>query len=141
MQAFMLQQKLRNQQQRQVLQSIPQFLEVPTQQQLVRHHLQQPANHQVSAIHTHDAGIYSRRLMQYIYHLRYRPSDNSIAYWRKFVSEYYAPGAKKSWCLSLYNSIGEHALGVFSQAAMERFCSETKATITTQTKVLKGETS
>ncbi|THG14207.1 hypothetical protein TEA_002836 [Camellia sinensis var. sinensis] len=119
LQAFMLQQKLRNQQQRQVLQSIPQFLGVPAQQQLMRHHLQQQANHQVSPIHPHDAGICSRRLMQYIYHLRHRPSDNSIAYWRKFVSEYYAPGAKKRWCLSLYDSIGEHALGVFSQAAME----------------------
>ena len=43
--------------------------------------------------------------------------DNSIAYWRKFVAEYYSPRAKKRWCLSLYNNVGHHALGVFPQAA------------------------
>ena len=32
------------------------------------------------------------------------------------MGEYYAPGAKKRWCLSLYDSIGEHALGVFSHS-------------------------
>lgn len=43
---------------------------------------------------------------------------NPIAYWRKFVAEYYAPRAKKRWCLSLYDNVGQHALGVFPQAAM-----------------------
>ncbi|KAG5066158.1 hypothetical protein JHK86_009889 [Glycine max] len=38
--------------------------------------------------------------------------DNSIAYWRKFVAEYYSPRAKKRWCLSLYSNVGHHALGV-----------------------------
>ncbi|KAG5007249.1 hypothetical protein JHK85_025791 [Glycine max] len=45
--------------------------------------------------------------------------DNSIAYWRKFVAEYYSPRAKKRWCLSLYSNVGHHALGVFPQAAMD----------------------
>ncbi|KAF4400782.1 hypothetical protein G4B88_001337 [Cannabis sativa] len=45
--------------------------------------------------------------------------DNTIAYWRKFVAEYYSPRAKKRWCLSLYENVGHHALGVFPQAAMD----------------------
>ncbi|KAJ4822625.1 hypothetical protein Tsubulata_037268 [Turnera subulata] len=45
--------------------------------------------------------------------------ENTIAYWRKFVTEYYSPRAKKRWCLSLYDNVGHHALGVFPQAAME----------------------
>lgn len=48
--------------------------------------------------------------------------ENTIAYWRKFVGEYYAPRAKKRWCLSLYNNVGQHALGVFPQAAMVGHC-------------------
>lgn len=47
--------------------------------------------------------------------------ENSIAYWRKFVAEYYSPRAKKRWCLSLYDNVGHHALGVFPQAAMVRY--------------------
>uniref|UniRef100_A0A803PS43 Transcriptional regulator SLK2 n=1 Tax=Cannabis sativa TaxID=3483 RepID=A0A803PS43_CANSA len=41
------------------------------------------------------------------------------SYWRKFVAEYYSPRAKKRWCLSLYENVGHHALGVFPQAAMD----------------------
>jgi len=48
--------------------------------------------------------------------------DNSIAYWRKFVAEYYSLRAKKRWCLSLYSNVGHHALGVFPQASMVSFC-------------------
>lgn len=44
--------------------------------------------------------------------------DNNIAYWRKFVAEYYSPRAKKRWCLSLYDNVGHHSLGVFPQAAV-----------------------
>lgn len=47
--------------------------------------------------------------------------DNTIVYWRKFVAEYYSPRAKKRWCLSLYDNVGHHALGVFPQAAMVIF--------------------
>uniref|UniRef100_A0A803M0I1 Transcriptional regulator SLK2 n=1 Tax=Chenopodium quinoa TaxID=63459 RepID=A0A803M0I1_CHEQI len=64
-------------------------------------------------------GVCARRLMQYLYHQRQRPQENTIAYWRKFVAEYYAPRAKKRWCLSLYENVGQHALGVFPQAAMD----------------------
>eukprot|EP00256_Glycine_max_P049953 XP_006605117.1 peroxisomal (S)-2-hydroxy-acid oxidase GLO5-like [Glycine max] len=45
--------------------------------------------------------------------------DNSIAYWRKFVAEYYSPRAKKRWHLSLYSNVGHHALGVLPQATMD----------------------
>ncbi|KZV36493.1 hypothetical protein F511_15998 [Dorcoceras hygrometricum] len=67
----------------------------------------------------YDAGVCSRRLMQYLYHQRQRPAENTIAYWRKFVAEYYSPRAKKRWCLSLYDNVGNHSLGVFPQAAMD----------------------
>jgi len=38
------------------------------------------------------------------------------------VAEYYSPRAKKRWCLSLYNNVGHHALGVFPQAATVNLC-------------------
>lgn len=50
--------------------------------------------------------------------LLFLQQDNAIAYWRKFVAEYYSHRAKKRWCLSLYENVGQHALGVFPQAAM-----------------------
>ncbi|KAL0341082.1 UNVERIFIED_CONTAM: putative transcriptional regulator SLK2 [Sesamum radiatum] len=66
-----------------------------------------------------DGGVCSRRLMQYLFHQRQRPADNTIAYWRKFVAEYYSPRAKTRWCLSMYDNVGHHSLGVFPQAAMD----------------------
>ncbi|KAF9620521.1 hypothetical protein IFM89_013142 [Coptis chinensis] len=42
--------------------------------------------------------------------------ENTIVYWRKFVAEYFSPRAKKMSCLSLYDNVGQHALGVFPQA-------------------------
>lgn len=35
------------------------------------------------------------------------------------MAEYYSPKAKKRWCLSLYDNVGQHALGVFPQATMD----------------------
>ncbi|XP_058223943.1 probable transcriptional regulator SLK2 isoform X2 [Rhododendron vialii] len=125
LQALMQQHKLRNQQQQYIRNSVPQFVGIPIQQQQqqpMRHHLQQQVNLQIPAVQPHDAGICSRRLMQYVYHLRHRPPDNSLAYWRKFVANYYAPGAKERWCLSLYDNIGGHALGVFSRSATAWHC-------------------
>ncbi|KAK9277059.1 hypothetical protein L1049_006598 [Liquidambar formosana] len=120
LQTLFQQSKLRNLQHQQILQSIPQLQGVDMQQQQqMRHHLQQQALQHVSTMRPFDSGICARRLMQYIYHLQHRPPDNNIAYWRKFVAEYYAPGAKKRWCLSLYDSVGHNALGVFPQAAMD----------------------
>lgn len=34
------------------------------------------------------------------------------------MAEYYSPRVKKRWCLSLYDNVGHHSLGVFPQAAV-----------------------
>lgn len=49
-----------------------------------------------------------------MYHQQHRPLDNNIEYWRNFVNEYFAPTAKKRWCVSLYGS-GRQTTGVFPQ--------------------------
>ncbi|KAJ6748027.1 LIM-DOMAIN BINDING PROTEIN/SEUSS-RELATED [Salix purpurea] len=116
------------QQQHQLLQSMPPLQRAQLQQQQqqqqqqmhLRQQMQQQAMQPVSSLkRPFDGGICARRLMQYLYHQRQWPAENSIAYWRKFVAEYYSPRAKKRWCLSLYDNVGHHALGVFPQAAME----------------------
>ncbi|KAE9592606.1 hypothetical protein Lal_00028543 [Lupinus albus] len=122
----LLQQQQRVRQQ-QMFQSMPQFQRVQLQQQQqqmqLRQQLQQQAMQPSSSVKrpfdNGVNGVCARRLMQYLYHQRQRPNDNSIAYWRKFVTEYYSPRAKKRWCLSLYNNVGQHALGVFPQASMD----------------------
>ncbi|KAJ0638730.1 putative LIM-domain binding protein/SEUSS [Helianthus annuus] len=65
--------------------------------------------------------IYPKWAAKYQYYsiLLSRINDNSISYWRKFVAEYYSPRAKKRWCLSLYDNVGHHSLGVFPQSAMD----------------------
>jgi hypothetical protein len=62
-----------------------------------------------------NAGSCARRLMQYQYHQRKRSADNSIEFWRQFVAEYFAPGAKKRWCVSCYSHNGRSPAGVFPQ--------------------------
>ncbi|CAI0546975.1 unnamed protein product [Linum tenue] len=130
LQSLLQQQRLRQQQQ-QILQSMPpmQRAQFQQQQQLQlrqqqmqpqHHHLQQQQAMQPASVpvkRPYDGGVCARRMMQYLYHQRQR--ENTIAYWRKFVAEYYSPRAKKRWCLSLYDNVGHHALGVFPQAAME----------------------
>ncbi|KAL4347951.1 hypothetical protein GQ457_17G025250 [Hibiscus cannabinus] len=113
-QALFQQQRLRQQQQ--ILQSMPPLQRAQLQQQ----QLQQQGMQQVAGMKRPiDGGVCARRLMQYLYHQRQRPPDNTFAYWRKFVAEYYSPRAKKRWCLSMYDNVGSHALGVFPQAAMD----------------------
>lgn len=124
LQALIQQQRIRQQQQ-QLLQSMPplqraQLLQQQQQQLQLRQQLQHPGMQPASPMkRPYDGGVCSRRLMQYLYHQRQRPVDNNIAYWKKFVAEYYAPRAKKRWCLSLYDNVGHHSLGVFPQAAMD----------------------
>ncbi|KAA8533769.1 hypothetical protein F0562_031286 [Nyssa sinensis] len=110
LQALIQQQRLRQQQQQQqhLLQSMPpvqraHLLHQQQQQQLqLRQQLQQQGVQPVSSMkRPYDAGVCSRRLMQYLYHQRQRPPENTIAYWRKFVAEYYSPRARKRWCLSV----------------------------------------
>ncbi|KAD6796170.1 hypothetical protein E3N88_07066 [Mikania micrantha] len=62
----------------------------------------------------YEPGTCARRLTHYMYQQQHRPEDNSIEFWRKFVAEYFAPNAKKKWCVSLYGS-GRHTTGVFPQ--------------------------
>ncbi|CAA0832208.1 Probable transcriptional regulator SLK3 [Striga hermonthica] len=128
LQALIQQQRLRQQQQQreQLLQSMPPMQRVQLlqqqqqQQQQLRQQLLQQGMQPSSVIkRPYDGGVCSRRLMQYLYHQRQRPAENTIAYWRKFVAEYYSPRAKKRWCLSLYENVGHHSLGVFPQAAMD----------------------
>ncbi|KAL0329734.1 UNVERIFIED_CONTAM: putative transcriptional regulator SLK1 [Sesamum radiatum] len=68
-----------------------------------------------------DGGVCSRRFMQYLYHLRNHTHDNDISYWKKFVSEYYAPDSKKRWCFSTYENI-DLQTGVFCPKSMETWC-------------------
>ncbi|KAL0317749.1 UNVERIFIED_CONTAM: putative transcriptional regulator SLK2 [Sesamum angustifolium] len=130
LQALIQQQRLRQQQQQreqqQLLQSMPPMQRVQLlqqqqqQQQQLRQQILQQGLQPASGIkRPYDGGVCSRRLMQYLYHQRQRPAENTIAYWRKFVAEYYSPRAKKRWCLSLYDNVGHHSLGVFPQAAMD----------------------
>ncbi|XP_057977272.1 probable transcriptional regulator SLK3 isoform X2 [Malania oleifera] len=115
------QNKLRNQQQ--ILPSIPRSegFYMQQQQQLLQkqeemwHHM----HHASPVKNPYDGSVCAGRFMQYMYHLRHRPPDNSILYWRKFVAEYYAPCAKKRWCLSLCDNVAHHALGVFRQVARD----------------------
>ncbi|KAG2244714.1 hypothetical protein Bca52824_093446 [Brassica carinata] len=86
------------------------------QQQLLR---QQQGTQQIIPpnVRPYEAGVCARKLMMYLYHLQQRPAENCITSWKKFVAEYFSPRAKQRLCLSQYESAGQHALGVFPQAA------------------------
>ncbi|KAK4436328.1 putative transcriptional regulator SLK2 [Sesamum alatum] len=126
LQALIQQQRLRHQEQ-QLLQAMSpiqrvQLLQQQQQQQQLqlRQQLQVQGMPAAAAMKRPcDGGVCSRRLMQYLFHQRQRPAENTIAYWRKFVAEYYSPRAKTRWCLSMYDNVGHHSLGVFPQAAMD----------------------
>ncbi|GKV31074.1 hypothetical protein SLEP1_g39812 [Rubroshorea leprosula] len=62
----------------------------------------------------YEPGMCARRLTHYMCHQQRRPQDNNIEFWRKFVAEYFAPHAKKKWCVSMYGS-GRQTTGVFPQ--------------------------
>ncbi|PSS00418.1 Transcriptional corepressor SEUSS like [Actinidia chinensis var. chinensis] len=62
----------------------------------------------------YEPGMGSRRLTRYMYEQQHRPEDNNIEFWRKFVTEFFAPHAKKKWCVSMYGS-GRQTTGVFPQ--------------------------
>ncbi|KAK4791867.1 hypothetical protein SAY86_022302 [Trapa natans] len=125
-QALWQQQRFRQQhqqQQQQILQSMPHLQRAHLQQQQqqlqIRQQLQQQSVQPMNIKRPYDDGVCARKLMQYLFHQRQRPPDNAIAYWKKFVAAYFSPRAKKRWCLSLYENVGQHALGVFPQAAMD----------------------
>ncbi|KAL9237281.1 hypothetical protein vseg_011851 [Gypsophila vaccaria] len=132
LQAIFQQQRLRQQQQQQqqmLLSMSPmqraqlhqQQQQQHQQQEQLRRQIQQQSMQQMASMKSpyDTGGVCARRLMQYLYHQRQRPAENTIAYWRKFVAEYYAPRGKRRWCLSLYDNVGHHALGVFPQASKD----------------------
>ncbi|XP_042388697.1 probable transcriptional regulator SLK2 [Zingiber officinale] len=121
---FQEQRLMQNQhQQLQMMHSLSQMQRPPiTLQQQQLHHLMKPNLPPTNSVKQPlplNTGICFRRLMQYLYHLRHRPADNSILYWRKFVTEYFAPRARKRWCLSLCDNTGNHTFGVFPQLAVD----------------------
>lgn len=97
------------QQQQQILKTLPQQRS-QIQQQFQQQNL--PVRAPVKP--AYEPGTCARRLTHYMYHQQHRPADNNINFWRKFVAEYFAPHAKKRWCVSLYGS-GRQTTGVFPQ--------------------------
>ncbi|VAI71198.1 unnamed protein product [Triticum turgidum subsp. durum] len=104
LQALIRQHKLaqiQQQQQHQLSQQFPQHqhsqVGIPRQPQL-RPPLAQPGIQLAGPVRTPvESGLCSRRLMQYLYHKRYRPDDNPITYWRKLIDEYFAPRSRERW--------------------------------------------
>ncbi|GFP80225.1 transcriptional corepressor seuss [Phtheirospermum japonicum] len=94
------------QQQQQLLKAMPQQRSQQFQQQNLP--VRSPAKP------VYEPGMCARRLTHYMYQQQHRPEDNNIEFWRKFVAEYFAPNAKKKWCVSMYGS-GRQTTGVFPQ--------------------------
>nr|GEU68131.1 hypothetical protein [Tanacetum cinerariifolium] len=101
--------QLQHQQQQQLLKSIPQQRS-SLQPQFQQHNLAMRS----PAKPMYEPGMCARRLTHYMYQQQHRPEDNNIEFWRKFVAEYFAPNARKKWCVSLYGN-GRHTTGVFPQ--------------------------
>ncbi|CAN8302659.1 unnamed protein product [Cochlearia groenlandica] len=103
------QQRLMQLQQQQLMKSMPQQRpQLPQQFQQQSLPLRQPMKP------VYEPGMGAQRLTQYMYRQQHRPEDNNIEFWRKFVAEYFAPNAKKRWCVSMYGS-GRQTTGVFPQ--------------------------
>ncbi|XP_022740418.1 transcriptional corepressor SEUSS-like isoform X2 [Durio zibethinus] len=101
------------------------ILQMQHQQQLFKSHSQQRRQLQPqfqqqnlpirsAARPAYEPGTCAQRLTQYIYQQQHRPDDNNIEFWRKFVAEFFAPNAKKRWCISLYGN-SRQTNGVFPQ--------------------------
>ncbi|KAJ0795775.1 putative LIM-domain binding protein/SEUSS [Helianthus annuus] len=99
-------QQQQQQQQQQLLKSIPQ------QRSSLQPQFQQAMRSPAKP--AYEPGTCARRLTHYMYQQQHRPEDNNIEFWRKFVAEYFAPNARKKWCVSLYGN-GRHTTGVFPQ--------------------------
>ncbi|KAJ1407557.1 LIM-domain binding protein/SEUSS [Sesbania bispinosa] len=96
-------------QQQQLLKAIPQQRsQLPQQFQQQNMPIRSPVKP------AYEPGMCARRLTHYMYQQQHRPEDNNIDFWRKFVAEYFAPNAKKKWCVSMYGS-GRQTTGVFPQ--------------------------
>ncbi|GER38749.1 SEUSS family protein [Striga asiatica] len=107
------QQRLIQMQQQQLLKAMPQQRS-PIQQQQQQQFQQQNLTIRSPVKPVYEPGMCARRLTHYMYQQQHRPEDNNIEFWRKFVAEYFAPNAKKKWCVSMYGS-GRQTTGVFPQ--------------------------
>ncbi|XP_073294805.1 transcriptional corepressor SEUSS [Primulina huaijiensis] len=103
------QQRLMQLQHQQLLKAMPQQRS-PLQAQFQPQNL--PLRSPIKSVY--EPGMCARRLTHYMYQQQHRPEDNNIEFWRKFVTEYFAPNAKKKWCVSMYGS-GRQTTGVFPQ--------------------------
>uniref|UniRef100_A0A6N2MJ56 Transcriptional corepressor SEUSS n=1 Tax=Salix viminalis TaxID=40686 RepID=A0A6N2MJ56_SALVM len=98
-----------HQQQQQLLKAMPQQRpQLPQQFQQQNMPLRSPVKP------VYEPGMCARRLTNYMHQQQRRPEDNNIDFWRKFVAEFFAPHAKKKWCVSMYGS-GRQTTGVFPQ--------------------------
>ncbi|OIV97994.1 hypothetical protein TanjilG_14094 [Lupinus angustifolius] len=102
--------QLQQHQQQQLLKGMPQ--QRPQLPQQFQQQQNMPIRSPVKP--AYEPGMCARRLTNYMYQQQHRPEDNNIEFWRKFVAEYFAPNAKKKWCVSLYGS-GRQTTGVFPQ--------------------------
>ncbi|KAH7284917.1 hypothetical protein KP509_33G002300 [Ceratopteris richardii] len=67
-------------------------------------------------------GSCSQRVMEYMHHQRMHPVENDIGFWREFTAEFFAPSARKRWCLFRCSSGGwSQRSGIFPQ---ELWCCE-----------------
>ncbi|KAF5467818.1 hypothetical protein F2P56_012031 [Juglans regia] len=105
----LLQLHQQQQQQQQILKAMPQ-----QRSQLPQQFPQQNLPLRPPVKSGYEPGMCARRLTHYMYRQQHRPEDNNIEFWRKFVAEYFAPDAKKKWCVSMYGS-GRQTTGVFPQ--------------------------
>ncbi|KAI3442671.1 uncharacterized protein J3R85_000910 [Psidium guajava] len=96
------------QQQQQLLKAMPQ------QRPQVAQQFQQSIPMRSPVKSAYEPGTCAKRLTDYMHRQQRRPEDNNIDFWRKFVAEYFAPNAKKKWCVSMYGS-GRQTTGVFPQ--------------------------
>ncbi|KGN47742.1 transcriptional corepressor SEUSS [Cucumis sativus] len=100
---------LQFQHQQQLLKAIPQQRpHLPQQFQQQNLPLRSPVKS------VYEPGMCARRLTNYMCQQQQRPEDNNIEFWRKFVADYFAPHAKKKWCVSMYGN-GRQTTGVFPQ--------------------------
>ncbi|KAK2444111.1 transcriptional corepressor SEUSS [Trifolium repens] len=101
--------QLQQHQQQQLLKAMPQQRpQLPQQFQQQNMPMRSPVKP------AYEPGMCARRLTYYMYQQQHRPEDNNIEFWRKFVAEYFAPNAKKKWCVSMYGS-SRQTTGVFPQ--------------------------
>ncbi|XP_051136988.1 probable transcriptional regulator SLK2 [Andrographis paniculata] len=68
-----------------------------------------------------DGDICSQKFMKYLLCFRNHIRENNISSWRKFVTEFYAPGAKKRWCFSNYKNAEHEVNGVLCPKPTEKW--------------------